>query len=60
MADHKRRTQIQIETHEITTIRFGKIEPLKLAEITVEDGETRVHNESDPGLLPQMEGVEEK
>ena len=60
MGDQKRRTEIQIETHEITIIRFGKLQRMDPVETTVVEAEVVAHTEPDPLPTTQTEALEKE
>ncbi len=48
MGDQKRRTEIQIETHEITIIRFGRLQNVRSVERLLEQADVIAHGDVDP------------
>ena len=57
MAEQRRRTEIQIETHEITIIRFGKIQSVGSVDKLLEQADVIAHGEIDASETP---GTDEK
>lgn len=47
MGGQKRRTEIQIETHEVTIIRFGKTHNIRSLERELEGADVVAHSEID-------------
>jgi hypothetical protein len=57
MGDQKRRTEIQIETHEITIIRFGKTHTIRSVDELLEEADVFAHGDTAPR---EITGTEEK
>lgn len=60
MADQKRRTEVQIETHEITIIRFGKTQNIRSVDNLLEGADVIAHAEIDPKETEEEEKQNEK
>ena len=48
MVDQKRRTEIRIETHEITIIRFGKTHAISSPDRLLEEADVTAYDDADP------------
>ena len=60
MAEQKRRTEIQIETHEITIIRFGKIQSVGSVDKLLEQADVIAHGDVDPTETPATQEEEKR